>query len=130
MDNRPAHPHQEFAGVPYSNAQNSKLEFILGALIIMRTFLTVYRCLMVNVWSKCTDRKCLIEKVRYIVMHLYGTFFAGFEKKRNWRNAIPLLFPLFLALFTLFPALGPFLKFREVLVRETRITYIRKLKYF
>ena len=78
-DNRPAHPHQEFAGVPYSNAQNSKLEFILGALIIMRTFLTVYRCLMINVWSKCTDRKCLIEKVRYIVMHLYGTLFAGFE---------------------------------------------------
>lgn len=43
-------------------------------------------------------------------------FLPALKILRNWRNAIPLLF---LALFTLFPAVGPFLKFREVLVRET-----------
>ena len=106
-DNRPAHPHQEFAGVPYSNAQNSKLEFILGALIIMRTFLTVYRCLMINVWSKCTDRKCLIEKVRYTVMHLYGTLFAGFENIKKLEKCDP---PSFLGSFYIISRSRPFLK--------------------
>ena len=62
---------------------------------------------MINLWSKCTHRECLIKKVRYIVMHSYGTLCTAFENIKKLDKCDP---PSFLGSFYVISRCWPFLK--------------------